>query len=66
MHHSQQETSCNEYCSTFTFYLRPTYDFIQELMKYGDGIEIVRPQWLRDQMRKIAGDMLTSYSEENE
>ena len=35
-------------------------------MKYGDGIEIVRPQWLRDQMRKIAGDMLTSYSEENE
>lgn len=66
LHHSQQETACNDYCSTFTFYLRPTYDFIQELMKFGDGIEVVRPRWLRDLMRKIAGDMLTSYSEENE
>ncbi len=65
LHHSQQETVHNEYRSTFTFYIRPTYDFVQELMRFGNGIEVVRPLWLRDLIRKIAVDMLASYSEVN-
>lgn len=43
LHHTQEETfRCDDY-SIFTFYVRPTFDFVQELLKYGSAIEVLRP-----------------------
>lgn len=61
LHPSQQETVSNEFCSTFVFYLRPTFDFIQELLQFGNGVEVVQPRWLREKMKAIAKDMSESY-----
>ena len=48
LHHSQQETETAEDYSVFTFRLRPTFDFQQELRRYGAAAEVLSPQWLRD------------------
>jgi predicted DNA-binding transcriptional regulator YafY len=45
----------------FTFRVRPTFDFIQELLKYGAALEVVQPQWLRDEMRRTIKAMSERY-----
>ena len=52
MHHSQKEVERNNEYSIFTLYLRPTFDFQQELLWNGDAVEVLEPLWLR---REIAG-----------
>ena len=36
--------------SIFQYYLRPTFDFQQELLLNGEEVEVLEPQWLRDEM----------------
>ena len=52
MHESQEETERNEEYSIFTLHLRPTFDFIQELLWNGEDMEVLEPLWLR---KEIAG-----------
>jgi hypothetical protein len=47
MHESQEETERNEEYSIFTYYLRPAFDFQQELLWNGEDIEVLEPEWLR-------------------
>lgn len=61
IHHSQQETERNSDFSVFTFALRPTYDFQQELLWHGEELEVVEPQWLRDEMAKRISQMSELY-----
>jgi hypothetical protein len=61
LHHSQTERVISVNESLFTFHLRPTFDFIQELLKYGSALEVVQPQWLRDEMRRTITAMLERY-----
>ena len=63
LHHTQEETQKNDDNSIFTFFVRPTIDFIQELLKYGAAIEVISPQWLREEMGYIARDMMRIYDE---
>lgn len=51
-HESQEETERNEEYSIFTYRLRPSYDFIQELLWNGGDVEVLEPEWLR---KEIAG-----------
>lgn len=61
IHHSQTETyRCDDY-SVFTFYVRPTFDFVQELLKYGAAVEVVKPKWLREDFKKIIDRMADNY-----
>ena len=50
LHSSQQETETADDYSVFTFRLRPTFDFVQELRRYGSAVEVLSPQWLRNEM----------------
>ena len=50
MHESQEETERNEEYSIFTYRLRPSYDFIQELLWNGEDVEVLEPLWLRKEM----------------
>ena len=50
LHASQQEIERNNEYSIFTYYLRPTYDFQQELLWHGEDMEVLEPLWLRKEM----------------
>ncbi len=47
LHHTQREISHNEKYTEFSFDIRPTADFIGELMSYGDSLEVIEPADLR-------------------
>ena len=60
-HHSQKEAViCDEY-SIFEYYLRPQYDFIQELLWHGEGMEVLEPLTLREQIIGKIEAMLNNY-----
>lgn len=63
IHHTQQETVREPDRSVFTYYLRPTHDFIQELLKYGPTVKILKPEWLRRDFINIARRMTDRYAE---
>jgi hypothetical protein len=50
LHHSQQETETADDHSVFSYFLRPTYDFTQELLSHGNELEVIHPQWFKDEL----------------
>ena len=61
LHQSQRELSSNKDCTVFEYYLKPTYDFIQELLSHGPDVEVIHPQSLRQQMKHWIKDMSELY-----
>ena len=61
LHHSQQEVETAEEYSVFAFRLRPTFDFQQELRRYGSAIEVLSPQWLRNDIAAETARMTEMY-----
>jgi predicted DNA-binding transcriptional regulator YafY len=61
LHHSQEEKIVDDDTSIFTFRLKPTFDFRQELLKYGAAVEVLKPKWLRDEMKEISEMMNDIY-----
>ncbi len=57
LHDSQQETERNEHYSLFSYRLKPTFDFMQELLSHGSTVEVLQPLSLRkdiaDEIRKM-------------
>lgn len=63
LHHSQKEVEQNEEYSIFEFHLRPEYDFWQEILRQGEDMEVLEPQWLRDEIAGKAEEMWNKYKE---
>ena len=70
LHHSQQELESGEIThadsstspyTDFSFDIRPTADFLNELMKF--GIEVLQPLDLREKMRHRALEMYHYYEQ---
>lgn len=61
LHESQKEVERTPNYSIFTLKIRPTFDFIQELLWNGAAVELVEPQWLRNEMKDMASEMLKKY-----
>ena len=61
IHRSQQEVERNDEYSIFKYYLRPTFDFQQELLWNADKVEVLEPKWLREEMAERINDMLNLY-----
>ncbi|MCR4812117.1 MAG: WYL domain-containing protein [Bacteroidales bacterium] len=53
-------TTTDEY-SIFRLYLRPTPDFIHELLTYDNRIEILKPEYLRAQIKETLKEMMAIY-----
>jgi hypothetical protein len=53
--------STEEYAD-FEYFLRPTFDFKQELLSQGDEIEVLEPKSFRGEMKDILQRMLKRYS----
>ena len=62
LHHSQEEIETNKEYSVFQYMLRPTYDFMQELLSHGSDIEVLEPESLRKNISDIVEKMHGIYS----
>ena len=61
LHHSQQLVHEDEKEIRFSLYLRPTYDFRMELLSFGDQVEVLEPQGLRQAIREQLEKSLKRY-----
>ena len=66
MHESQEEIERNDEYSIFTFNLRPTFDFIQELLWNGEDVEVLEPLWLRTEIAGKIKRMWNKYEGDSE
>ena len=63
MHHSQRELDSNEEYTDFSLRLRPSFDFIQELLLHREQLEVLSPQTLRDEIAVIISNMKKHYED---
>ena len=62
LHESQEEIERNEEYSVFKYHLRPSYDFIQEILWNGENMGVLEPLWFRKEM---AGKIKRMYDKYN-
>ena len=67
LHPSQQEIETTETKKTtkgysiFTYYLTPNYDFIHDILYFGDDVEILEPKELREEYRRTINKLKNAY-----
>ena len=61
LHESQKEVEQNDEYSIFTLFIRPAFDFIQELFWQGEDVEVLEPLWLREEMAAKIERMFNRY-----
>lgn len=61
LHSSQKEVERNIFGSVFTLKIRPTFDFMQEILWNGDSVEVIEPQWLRIEMSNMVKRLWNKY-----
>ena len=64
MHETQEEVERNDEYSIFTYYLRPSFDFQQELLWNGEDMEVLEPLSLRQEIAGIISRMNEKYRED--
>lgn len=62
LHPSQMEHERNANHSIFVLQVRPTFDLQQELLRNGDALEVLQPQWLRKDMAEMLKRMCNNYN----
>lgn len=65
LHHSQKEIKTTDQYADFEFYLKPTFDFRQELLAQGHDVEVLLPAQLREEMKEMLEKMLGQYQLRN-
>jgi len=63
LHESQKEIERNDQYSIFTFFLRPAFDFQQEILWNGENVEVLEPIWLRKEIAGKVKRMWNKYEE---
>ena len=61
LHSSQKEVEKNDKYSVFTYFLTPDYDFKQDVLSFGDKVEVLEPKELREEMKGIIRSLTTRY-----
>lgn len=64
LHESQQEIERSEEYSVFSYYLRPEFDFQQEILWNGEDMEVLEPLWLRQEVAGKIKRMWNKYKED--
>ena len=76
LHHSQQEletfkttkkkkpTETSKGYSIFTYYLTPNYDFIHDLLYFGEDVEVLEPEELRKRFTNLIHNINDLYHEQ--
>jgi predicted DNA-binding transcriptional regulator YafY len=63
LHHSQRELDSTPDYTDFSYDIRPTSDFLGELLRHSNGIEVLEPLELREKMRQMITETLKRYLE---
>lgn len=53
LHHTQKEVEKGEGYTIFSYYLKPIYDFRQELLSFGAEIQVLSPEWFTNEIKNI-------------
>ena len=61
LHSSQKEVETNDKYSIFTYFITPDYDFKQDVLSFGDKVEVLEPKELREEMKGIIRSLTTRY-----
>ena len=61
LHSSQKEVEKTTGYSIFAYYLTPNYDFIHDVLYYGDDVEVLEPAELREQMYELNKKTIKNY-----
>ena len=61
LHSSQKEVEKNDKYSVFTYFLTPDYDFKQDVLSFGDKVEVLEPKELREEMKEIVEKLMNNY-----
>jgi len=61
LHHSQRELASTDQYADFAYDIRPTSDFLAQLLAQGSGIEVLEPIELRQKMRQLIVESLKRY-----
>ena len=62
LHSSQKELDSTPEYADFELYLRPTFDFRQELLCQGDEVEVLEPKAFREEMKQMAQNIVNRYT----
>ena len=62
LHWTQQETEHHNNYSVFRMRLMPTYDFIQELLSMGSEVEVLSPDYVRQEIKWHIKEMMDKYN----
>ena len=61
LHPSQEEIETTEDYSVFKYFLTPDYDFKQDILSFGTRVEIIEPESLRSEFRKMVNEIKKLY-----
>lgn len=61
LHGSQRETVQEDGSSVFSYYIAPTFDFVQEILSHGADVEVLEPAELRESVADIIAGMASRY-----
>ena len=61
LHHTQKEVETADTYSVFEYFLVPTFDFRQEVLRYGPAVEVLAPKDFREEIRTDIKAMFGRY-----
>lgn len=61
LHSSQEEVETHRNHSVFAYNLAPDYDFKQDILSFGDTVEVLEPKELREEFSERINKMITRY-----
>lgn len=62
LHSSQKEVERTSTHSVFSYFLRPSFDFIQEILSMGETVEVLEPKTLRMEMERIGKEIVARHT----
>jgi predicted DNA-binding transcriptional regulator YafY len=64
LHRSQVEIETGNEYSVFEYFLRPNFDFKQEIISYLDSVEVLEPKALRQDIGRSVLNIYRKYRED--
>lgn len=61
LHHSQKEIETTTDFSVFEYFIKPTFDFRQEILLQGEDVEVLAPVSFRTEVKNIVESMRKKY-----
>ena len=62
LHSSQKEVETHDDYSVFSYFLTTDYDFKQDILSFGDKVEVLEPMSLREEIKGMINKMLNRYN----